>query len=286
MLILVAVTVNLANENGGLFVKTREAKKDTAYKAEEENLLLYKYGESYNYEDGTVDLMSLKKELEKDDRWSAFSFDDDNNPTVLTVTGVQSGLEHKIYKMGEKKEDNQEIAGTYVSFFDHEFEITKDGKVIYDEAGSYVPYTYNKNNKVIKFTIPPSSEGADPDKYEMIIWIIKDNEENIINKLMLRVIGSDSDKGIYMTNGGAGLAQYRITEGTYVNSTGDRVEISTKKDVNENEYGTFDDGDKSIYVYKDGYIYVDWGEYKVISDTQFCNLIDDGTEGEEIFTNQ
>ena len=25
-------------------------------------------------------------------------------------------------------------------------------------------------------------------------------------------------------------------------------EITTKKDVNENEYGTFDDGDKSIYV--------------------------------------
>lgn len=226
------------------------------------------------------------RKIEKGLRSLDHIFDDDINPTVLTVTGVQSGLEHKIYKMGEKKEDNQEIAGTYVSFFDHEFEITKDGKVIYDEAGSYVPYTYNKNNKVIKFTIPPSSEGADPDKYEMIIWIIKDNEENIINKLMLRVIGSDSDKGIYMTNGGAGLAQYRITEGTYVNSTGDRVEISTKKDVNENEYGTFDDGDKSIYVYKDGYIYVDWGEYKVISDTQFCNLNDDGTEGEEIFTKQ
>ena len=289
MLILVAVTVNLANENGGLFVKTREAKKDTAYKAEEENLLLYKYGESYNYEDGTLDLKNLKKELEKDDRWSAFSFDDDINPTVLTVTGAQSGLEHKIYKMGEKKEDNQEIAGTYVSFNDDELKITADGKVIYDGEGSYVSYTYDKNSKVIKFTLPSPSEGADPENYEMTIWDIKDSEGNTINKLMLRVIGSNSDGGIYMTSGATGLAQYRITDGTYVYNDGTEeytIEISTQKDINENEYGIFNDGDQSIYVCKEGYIYVDWGEYKMISDTQFCRLYADGTESEEIFTKQ
>ena len=33
MIILVAVTVNIANENGGLFVRTRQAKVDTAYRA-------------------------------------------------------------------------------------------------------------------------------------------------------------------------------------------------------------------------------------------------------------
>ena len=37
MIILVAVTVNIANENGGLFVRTRQAKVDTAYRAEQEN---------------------------------------------------------------------------------------------------------------------------------------------------------------------------------------------------------------------------------------------------------
>ena len=60
MLILVAVTVTVAKD-GGLFETARTAKKDTAYESEEENLLLYKYGESYNYEDGTLDLKNLKK---------------------------------------------------------------------------------------------------------------------------------------------------------------------------------------------------------------------------------
>ena len=285
MLILVAVTVNLANENGGLFVKTREAKKDTAYKAEEENLLLYKYGESYNYEDGTLDLKNLKKELEKDDRWSAFSFDDDINPTVLTVTGAQSGLEHKIYIMGEKKEDNQEIAGTYIKFGrEDKFQVTAGGKVIYDGEGSSVPYTYDKNSKVIKFTIPPSSEGSDPDNYEIPIWIIKDDEGNIINKLML-----DFDlKGLWMTNGVAGLASYRIADGTYIHSNDEsKVVISTKEDSNGNKYGFFDDGDQSIYVCKDGYIYTSWGGYRVMNNTQFCSLNDDGTDdSDNIYTMQ
>lgn len=102
MLILVAVTVNIANENGGLFEKTREAKSDTAYRAEEENLLIYIYGEDvYDATMGKVNLNTLKKQLdEESDKWKSSILDSEENPTKLTVTGAQSGIEHVVLADG------------------------------------------------------------------------------------------------------------------------------------------------------------------------------------------
>ena len=111
MLILVAVTVNYANENGGLFKTARTAKQDTAYRAEEETLLTYIYGDGvYDASTGKIDLLKLKELLEANSsKWGNITLDSNENPTTLTVTGVQSGKTHTINADGTINEEIVEI---------------------------------------------------------------------------------------------------------------------------------------------------------------------------------
>ena len=99
MLILVAVTVNIANDNGnGLFGRARSAKVDTAYRAEQENLLMYMYGEDYDAATGVLNLEKVKEKLEADNatskRWESITLNE--TKTELIVVGTQSGKTHTI----------------------------------------------------------------------------------------------------------------------------------------------------------------------------------------------
>ena len=102
MIILVAVTVNIANENGGLFVRTRQAKVDTAYRAEQENLLMYMYGEDYDAATGKLNLAGVQAKLVNDNntsnRWESITLN--AALTELTVVGTQSGKTHTILSNG------------------------------------------------------------------------------------------------------------------------------------------------------------------------------------------
>ena len=195
MLILVAVTVNLANENGGLFVKTREAKQDTAYKAEEENLATYMYGEGvYDAIKGEVNLDNLKANLDNSGEWGTTTI----AGTKLTVIGKQSGKIHIIDKngtMSENKDGEDEpstgIVGTYYGLGKAYFsgsptlKFNKEGQVIQtyngnteDEEVSTGTYTYDENTKTGTVTITEydSSGGEHIYKSTFILIALTNNE--------------------------------------------------------------------------------------------------------------
>lgn len=128
MIILVAVTVNIANENGGLFVRTRQAKVDTAYRAEQENLLMYMYGEDYDAATGKLDLVGVQAKLFDDNntsnRWESITLN--ATFTELTVVGTQSGKTHTILSNGTLDGENDSLQGIVTS-------TTKDGSVDLDD---------------------------------------------------------------------------------------------------------------------------------------------------------
>ena len=128
MIILVAVTVNLANENGGLFVRTRQAKVDTAYRAEQENLLMYMYGEDYDAATGKLNLAGLQAKLVNDNntsnRWESITLN--AALTELTVVGTQSGKPHTILSNGTLDGENDSLQGIIISS-------TKNGSLDLDD---------------------------------------------------------------------------------------------------------------------------------------------------------
>lgn len=128
MIILVAVTVNIANENGGLFVRTRQAKVDTAYRAEQENLLMYMYGEDYDAATGKLNLLGVQAKLFNDNntsnRWESITLNTEF--TELTVVGTQSGKAHTILSNGTLDGENDSLQGIVTS-------TTKDGSVDLDD---------------------------------------------------------------------------------------------------------------------------------------------------------
>lgn len=84
----------------GLFARARNAKVDTAYEAEKENLLMYMYGDYYNARTGELDLAKLQEKLDEDkENWTSTYLDSSNNR--LEVTGKQSGKVHYIYSDGK-----------------------------------------------------------------------------------------------------------------------------------------------------------------------------------------
>ena len=295
MLILVAVTINLANENGGLFVKTREAKQDTAYKSEEENLLTYIYGEGvYNAITGKVDLKALKNKLAEDsDKWKTLILDNDTDPTKLTVTGVESGEEHIINEdctTGDKKEPTSTGAvGKYMTLFsgdegmeyielkeNNEFEmkvkyydstIKKDIDTIISGK-----YEYNTTTKIITIDSNVPSIGGEQICVSEINYVESGIEKN--NRILHVIDGSL----IGSTDGFAGFDKYTFTSGTYKNSENETLELSIKTDENGNSYGYLVAYgiDKTPYICLNGYIYVGWEPYKIVSETEIGQLDDDG----------
>lgn len=128
MIILVAVTVNIANENGGLFVRTRQAKVDTAYRAEQENLLMYMYGEDYDAATGKLNLAGVQEKLVNDNntsnRWKSITLN--AALTELKVVGTQSGKTHTILSNGTLDGENDSLQEIIISS-------TKNGSVDLDD---------------------------------------------------------------------------------------------------------------------------------------------------------
>ncbi len=274
MLILVAVTVNLANENGGLFVKTREAKQDTAYKAEEENLATYMYGEGvYDAIKGEVNLDNLKASLDNSGEWGTATI----AGTKLTVIGKQSGEEHIVNSdgtIGEKKES--EIVGKkfYVTGEDTEYgdymQFNSDfsGKAIVynrdnptqvgESDSTTFKYTYDSVTKKgeIKFHYEEDGESWD-ETMEFDYVSIKDESGNEVNQAI--VFGGSMDCHVYATNKNDGLTPL----GKNVYANGDKTIEFETKDKNGITYGacvvkengTILDSTDSYYTCCNGYIY-------------------------------
>ena len=274
MLILVAVTVNLANENGGLFVKTREAKQDTAYKAEEENLATYMYGEGvYDAIKGEVNLDNLKASLDNSGEWGTVAI----TGTKLTVIGKQSGEEHIVNSdgtIGEKKES--EIVGKkfYVTGEDTEYgdymQFNSDfsGKAIVynrdnptqvgESDSTTFKYTYDSVTKKgeIKFHYEEDGESWD-ETMEFDYVSIKDESGNEVNQAI--VFGGSMDCHVYATNKNDGLTPL----GNNVYANGDKTiefETTDKNGITYGacvvkENGTILDSTDSYYTCCNGYIY-------------------------------
>ena len=274
MLILVAVTVNLANENGGLFVKTREAKQDTAYKAEEENLATYMYGEGvYDAIKGEVNLDNLKASLDDSGEWGTVAI----TGTKLTVIGKQSGEEHIVNSdgtIGEKKES--EIVGKkfYVTGknaeYDDYMQFNSDFSgeaIVYDrdnptqvgESDSTTfKYTYDAVTKKGEIKVHYEEDGESWDETMDFDYVsIKDESGNEVNQAI--VIGGPMDCHVYATNKNDGLTPL----GNNVYANGDKtIEFGTT-DKNGITYGicvvkengTILDSTDSYYTCCNGYIY-------------------------------
>lgn len=295
MLILVAVTVNFVNNKGGLLEKTREAKQGTAYKSEEENLLTYIYGEGvYNAITGKVDLKALKNKLAEDsDKWKTLILDNDTAPTKLTVTGVQSGEEHIINEdctTGDKKEPTSTGAvGKYMTLFsgdegmeyiefkeNNEFETkVKDyDSTIKKDVDTIISgkYEYNTTTKIITIDSNVPSIGGEQICVSEINYVESGIEKN--NRILHVIDGSL----IGSTDGFAGFDKYTFTSGTYKNSENETLELSIKTDENGNRYGYLVAYgiDKTPYICLNGYIYVGWEPYKIVSETEIGQLDDDG----------
>ena len=173
MLILVAVTVNLANENGGLFVKTREAKQDTAYKSEEENLLMYIYGEGvYDATTGKVNLTKLEERLNNSGEWGTTAI----VGTELTVVGKQSGEIHKINEDGiiTKKNIPSEVTITEENYGDkvaYSAGGVDDWKIFYkDDSYVYIITSDYLNNENLPTGLNMSKHGENG-----AYWASEDN---------------------------------------------------------------------------------------------------------------
>lgn len=295
MLILVVVTVNFVNNKGGLFEKTREAKQGTAYKSEEENLLTYIYREDvYNAITGKVDLKALKNKLAEDsDKWKTLILDNDTAPTKLTVTGVQSGEEHIINEdctTGDKKEPTSTGAvGKYMTLFsgdegmeyiefkeNNEFETkVKDyDSTIKKDVDTIISgkYEYNTTTKIITIDSNVPSIGGEQICVSEINYVESGIEKN--NRILHVIDGSL----IGSTDGFAGFDKYTFTSGTYKNSENETLELSIKTDENGNRYGYLVAYgiDKTPYICLNGYIYVGWEPYKIVSETEIGQLDDDG----------
>ena len=280
MLILVAVTVNLANENGGLFEKARYAKSETATKAEEEELTMYMYGEGvYNAKTGEVDLDALGDLLTDGAKWKNVS----KNGDKLVVTGTKSGKGYIIDEKGtisEQKDgegqSSTEIAGKkfYVTGEDTEYgdymQFNSDFSgeaIVYDrdnptqvgESDSTTfKYTYDTVTKKGEIKVHYEEDGESWDETMEFDYVsIKDESGNEVNQAI--VFGGSVDCHVYATNKNKGLVP--LGESIYV------TENETIKFGTTNKNGeiigtcvrTIDDGnyreENEYYVYCNGNIY-------------------------------
>ena len=300
MLILVAVTVNLANENGGLFEKARYAKSETAAKAEEEELTMYMFGEGvYNAKTGKVDLDALGNLLTDEAKWKNVG----KNGNKLVVTGTESGKGYIIDEKGtisELKDGEDQpstgILGTYHGLgelyfsgnptlkFDSDGQATKtyyaDEEVdsttgeIYkgDDEVSTGPYTYDETTKTGTLTLTDYSSPGYEYTYEYTFSLISLN-----NNVLIELIehGDEGEDDQWVDSIWAKNKCGKITDlgtSTYVNGT------------TTMEFGTsVEDGvEMGIYTVKrDGSVLESIGEYyicyngKLVVDGQILSISDD-----------
>ncbi len=280
MLILVAVTVNLANENGGLFEKARYAKSETATKAEEEELTMYMYGEGvYNAKTGEVDLDALGDLLTDGAKWKNVS----KNGDKLVVTGTKSGKGYIIDEKGtisEQKDGEGQssteivgkkfyVTGENTEYSDYmQFNSDFSGKAIVynrdnptqvgESDSTTFKYTYDSVTKKGEIKLHYEEDGESWDETMEFDYVsIKDESGNEVNQAI--VFGGSVDCHVYATNKNDGLTPL----GNNVYANGDKtIEFGTT-DKNGITYGTcvvkengtiLDSAD-SYYTCCNGYIY-------------------------------
>ena len=299
MLILVAVTVNLANENGGLFEKARYAKSETAAKAEEEELTMYMFGEGvYNAKTGKVDLDALGNLLTDETKWKNVG----KNGDKLVVTGTESGKGYIIDEKGtisEQKDGEDQpstsIVGTYYGLGDLYFsgnptlKFDSDGQAtqtyyaeeeidsttgeIYkgDDEISSGPYTYDETTKTGTLTLIDKNSTGYEYRYEY-----KFNLINIKNNSIVELITYDSvDNEEYIESVWAKNKCGKITDlgtSTYVNGT-ITIEFGTSVEdgIEMGIYTVKKDG--SLFNSMDGY-YICYNG-KLIVDGDLLSISDD-----------
>ena len=182
MLILVAVTVNLANENGGLFEKARYAKSETAAKAEEEELTMYMFGEGvYNAKTGKVDLDALGNLLTDEAKWKNVG----KNGNKLVVTGTESGKGYIIDEKGtisEQKDGEDQPSTSIVGIYhgllceDNSSDLTltlnSDNTAsitYYNNVSATGTYSYNQDTKSGEINLNNGDEWAGTGTFDAII---------------------------------------------------------------------------------------------------------------------
>ena len=220
MLILVAVTVKIGNDQG-LFSNAREAKSGTAYSAEEENLAMYMYGEGvYNATTGEIDLIKLKDNLEKSGEWGEATI----AGTKLTVLGKQSGQQHIINAdgtMGEKKDDDSSdilgkkfyVTGEETKYGDY-FQFNSDATLTFvghdkdnpaeEQIDNSMKYEYNPTTKKGQLKAHYEEDGESWDEtMDFDYRIVKDESGNEINQVI--IFSGSMQCHIYATNKNEGL---------------------------------------------------------------------------------
>ena len=280
MLILVAVTVNLANENGGLFEKARYAKSETATKAEEEELTMYMYGEGvYNAKTGEVDLDALGDLLTDGAKWKNVS----KNGDKLVVTGTKSGKGYIIDEKGtisEQKDGEGQssteivgkkfyVTGENTEYSDYmQFNSDFSGKaIVYNRDNptqvgksdsTTFKYTYDSVTKKGEIKLHYEEDGESWDETMEFDYVsIKDESGNEVNQAI--VFGGSMDCHVYATNKNDGLTPL----GKNVYANGDKTIEFETKDKNGITYGacvvkengTILDSTDSYYTCCNGYIY-------------------------------
>ena len=217
MLILVAVTVNIANDNGnGLFGRARSAKVDTAYRAEQENLLMYMYGEDYDATTGKLNLEGVKNKLNQDTsrRWKDIKIND--NFTELTVVGTQSGKTHTILSNGAidgKNDSLQEIITSStkngsldlddlekkLNDSDKWTDAKKDGdKVTVTDKETGKEYEISKDGTITE----KNNQSSDTNLYEGKIWgnTVTDEKLKGLGYTDEEIATERTDKKVYLIN--------------------------------------------------------------------------------------
>ena len=292
MLILVGVTINLATD-GGLFTKARTAKSGTQRELDRENLLAaimtgFKEGGDFNITE--VVLPDNMKWCEEE---TTEYLGKEATPTKGEGCWVITKSNNKFYldeygSILDEKPLNP-IIGKYTFHYESAyFEILDNGKAFYhrdgevDEDGKGTEeknvngtYSYDQNTKIIKIKWDEGSLNKWDENCELRIYNINYMEkgEQKINKVALL----DSAL-IGMTSGFAGFDKYTFTSGTYKNSEDSTLELSIQTDENGNNYGYLVayGSDKTPYLCIDGYIYVGWEPYKIVSETEIGYLDDEG----------
>ena len=301
MLILVAVTVNLANENGGLFEKARYAKSETATKAEEEELTMYMYGEGvYNAKTGEVDLDALGDLLTDGAKWKNVSKSGDK----LVVTGTKSGKGYIIDEKGtisEQKDGEGQssteivgkkfyVTGENTEYSDYmQFNSDFSGKAIVynrdnptqggESDSTTFKYTYDSVTKKGEIKLHYEEDGESWDETMEFDYVsIKDESGNEVNQAI--VFGGSMDCHVYAINKNEGLTPL----GNNVYANGDRTiefGITDKNGVTYGtcvikENGTILESADSYYTCCNGYIYDSYLSGATIN-SDYTEITFDGT---------
>lgn len=183
MLILVAVTVTLANEKGGLFEKAREAAKGTEMAKEKEELTVA-ITTAHNAKTGVINKEKLKNALGTE--WTV----DGEEGGPYTVTSPKGNI-YNVATNGTIAEKNKTSGTTLADMYCGDENCTDEAHL---HKGDYVNYT------------PTTAQAYAPDKGEGIGkytgYTSGESEQSIPQeRLNWRVLGKDTNGNILLISG-------------------------------------------------------------------------------------